>query len=300
MSDKKMKQGILVREAKPSDKEAVLRFCEQTFEWGDYIADVWDYWLTDTAGKIFVATDKDTPVGIVHVTIPKTGEAWLEGARTAPEYRHRGIASLLNEACIEFAVEKGAKIARLITDSTNVVAQSALAKLGFSKISEWALMELDGCRLEASENVRWAEKSDVHDILRYFDNSECFKKSAGLFTILFRWMTLETEALKRFIERKMALVYEKSSKIEGLLLFDDTVKWAWRENSIQTCYIDGHFIAALNLGKFLKRHCYNKGIAKIYAAMCNHTPLLKAFSELGFMNHEHTELVYEKDLSKRV
>ncbi|MEM2102872.1 MAG: GNAT family N-acetyltransferase [Candidatus Bathyarchaeia archaeon] len=291
-----MKQEIFVREAKSSDREAVLRFCEQTFEWGDYIADVWDYWLTDPAGKIFVATDKDTPVGIVHVTILKTGEAWLEGARTAPEYRRKGIASLLNKACIEFAVEKGAKIARLITDSTNVVAQAALAKLGFSQISDWALMELDGCRLEASENVRWAEKSDVDDVLRYFDGSECFKKSAGLFTILFRWVTLDSKALERFIERRTALIYEKLSKIQGLLLFDDTVKWAWRENSIQTCYIDGNFVAALNLGRFLKRHCYNEGIAKIYGAMCNHPPLLNAFSELGFVNHDHTELVYEKRL----
>lgn len=291
-----MKQEIAVREAKSSDKAEVLKFCEHTFEWGDYIPDVWDYWLTELNGKIFVATVEGKPVGMSHVTTLKSGEAWLEGARTAPEFRQRGVASLLNKASLEFAAKKGAKVARLVTDSNNLIAQKTLAKLNFKQISDWILMELDGCELEFSKNVRWAEKSDVDEIWEFITDSKGYAESAGLFSILFRWMSLDRAALKKFAARHMAIVYEQDDKVQGLVLFDDTVKYAWKENSIQTCYVDGNFDTALTMGRFLKRYCYDEGIAKIYGVICNCAPLTSAFSELGFACHGHSELVYEKML----
>jgi GNAT superfamily N-acetyltransferase len=289
-------EKITVREAKPSDKTDVLKFCEHTFEWGDYIPNVWDYWLTEQSGRIFVATINEAPVGMSHVEILKQGEAWLEGARTAQEFRRRGVASLLNKACLEFAVKNRAKVARLATDSTNLIAQKALAKLGFKQISDWALAEMNGCELETSKNVHWAEKSDVDKIWRFLTNSKCYAKSAGLFTVLFRWASLDRTELEGFVERNMVVAYERSGKIQGLALIDDEVKYAWQESAVQTCYVDGNFDTVVSMGRFLKNHCYNEGIAKIYGAMCKHAPLMSAFSELGFVSRGNTELVYEKRL----
>jgi GNAT superfamily N-acetyltransferase len=289
-------QEFVVREAKASDKEAVLRFCQGTFEWGDYIANVWDFWITDLKGRIFVATFDGIPIGMSHVTVVKKGEAWLEGARTAPEFRRMGVASLLTEACLEFAVEKGAKVARLTTDSDNFAAQKVVAKLGFEQVSDWAIMEFDGCQLEAYGNVRFAEKSDVDGIWEFLVSSECYAKSAGLFTILFRWLSLGRAELQRFIRRRMAIVHEQDGKVNGLILFDDTVKYAWRENVVQTCYVDGDFATALSMGRFLKSYLYDGGVAGIHGVMCNYAPLTFAFLKLGFRKHAHAELVYEKRL----
>ena len=33
----------------------VLRFCVNTFEWGDYIDQVWDFWISDRNGVLLVA-----------------------------------------------------------------------------------------------------------------------------------------------------------------------------------------------------------------------------------------------------
>ncbi len=292
-----MNQEFSVKEAKPSDKAAVLRFCQNTFAWGDYIPNVWDSWLADSDGKIFVATFEGIPVGMCHVEVVKAGEAWLEAARVAVEFRRKGAASLLNDACLEWAMKRGAKVARLVTDSNNFTAQKALPKSEFEQVSDWALMEFDGCELDACKNVRFAERSDVDAIWKFLVSSECFAKSAGLFTIVFRWMSLDHARLRRFIGRRMAIVHEQSKGIDGLVLFDDTVKYAWQENSVQTCYVDGDFEAVLNMGRFLKSHLYNDGVAKIHGVMCNYASLTLAFSMLGFMAHHSTELVYEKKLS---
>jgi len=288
---------FIVREAKASDKDAVLRFCQNTFEWGDYVQNVWDYWLADASGKIFVATFENKPVGMCHVEIVKRGEAWLEAARVAPEFRRRGVASLLTKTCLEWATKRSAKVARLVTESGNFVAQKALGKLEFQRVSDWALMEFDGCKLEADGNVRFAEKSDVDAVWSFLMNSEGFVRSAGLFTVLFRWMSLDRAALRRFVQKRMAIVYERDGKaVCGLVLFDNTVKIAWQENSVQTCYVDGDFEAVLSMGRFLKRHLYNEGVAEIYGVMCNYAPLISAFSTLGFRNQGRAEFVYEKKL----
>ncbi len=39
--------------AKPSDKEKILDFCKNTFSWGDYIPEVWDFWIKE--GNLLVA-----------------------------------------------------------------------------------------------------------------------------------------------------------------------------------------------------------------------------------------------------
>lgn len=292
-----LRREFVIREAKALDKDAVLRFCQNTFEWGDYIANVWDFWLSDPSGKIFVATLEDVPVGMSHVEIVKRGEAWLEGARVTSEFRRMGVASSLNEACLEWAIRRGTKVARLVTDSSNFIAQRALAKLEFKQVSDWTLMEFDGSQLDAGEGVRFAEESDIDAIWKFLMSSEGFTASAGLFTVVFRWMSLGRVELRRFVTRRMAIVHRQSKELDGLVLFDDTVKHVWHENSVQTCYVDGGSEAVLSMGRLLKRHLYNKGVAKVYGVMCNRGPLTSAFAELGFKARSNTELVYEKNLS---
>ena len=57
-----------VRLAQKSDKEAVLAFCQiLPNNQKDYIYLVWDRWITDPEGCLFVATIEDTPVAMIKV-----------------------------------------------------------------------------------------------------------------------------------------------------------------------------------------------------------------------------------------
>ena len=291
-----LKTKFVVREAQESDKDAVLRFSQNTFEHGDYIANVWDLWFVDPKGKIFVAALEGIPIGMVHVEIAKKGEAWLEGARVAVEFRRRGVASSLNSACFEWATRRGAKVARLVTNSTNLTAQKALSKMEFECVSDWTRMQFDGCQLEISRDARFAEESDIEMTWRFLKSSEDFKTSAGLFVIMFRWMSLDRAELERFVRRGMAIIHERKNRADGLILFDDTIKQAWQRNSIQTCYVGGSTGAVLSMSRFLKGNLYNDGVASIYGAMCKRRHLTSAFAKVGFRTNPRSHLVYEKRL----
>ena len=83
--------GTIVRDAINSDKFSVLSFCKDTFSWGDYIQDVWDYWLSE--GNLLVI-EKQYPVGICHAFFSKN-QVWIEGIRINSNFRRQGFASNL-------------------------------------------------------------------------------------------------------------------------------------------------------------------------------------------------------------
>src|SRR5215468_5486230 len=58
---------LLIRQAQPQDKAAVLAFCAHTWDWGDYIPQVWDEWLADPSGCLLVAILADRPVALMHM-----------------------------------------------------------------------------------------------------------------------------------------------------------------------------------------------------------------------------------------
>jgi len=61
---KRLPGEFSIRAALPEDKETVLKFCRHTWEWGDYVPQVWDVWLSDPQGRLLVATIDNQPVAI--------------------------------------------------------------------------------------------------------------------------------------------------------------------------------------------------------------------------------------------
>src|SRR5579863_9086839 len=92
MADTGDTKNTEIRRARPEDRAAVLAFCTNTWEWGDYIAYVWDEWLHDPQGALFVATVDEQPVGLAHMRMVSANEAWLEGMRVDPNFRQRGLS----------------------------------------------------------------------------------------------------------------------------------------------------------------------------------------------------------------
>jgi RimJ/RimL family protein N-acetyltransferase len=297
MKSSKSNPKIHVRKARDSDREAVFKFCRKTWSWGDYIPRVWDKWLEEKSGRVFIATIDDVPVGITHLSLDKPHEIWLSGARTDPNYRRMGVATAITKKCLDYAKRKGVKVARLTTESDNIAAQTAIKKLGFKPTAEFVEMTAEKLVKENGRNSKWAEKTDINAIWDYLQTSKTYRKTAGLYTILFHWFSLEKEDLKRFIDQQKAIVHlVKSSKIDGLVLFDDVTAQEWHENTIQTCYIDGDPTAVLGMIRLLKSRCHALGIKKIYGFACNHKPIITALEKLGFELQETSEIVYEKKI----
>lgn len=293
-----MKAKIHVRKARPSDRETVFKFCERTWSWGDYIPRVWDKWLKQKDGKAFVATIGGVPVGISHLSMNKLGEVWLSGARTDPNYRRMGVATAITRKCLEYAKSRGAKEARLVTESDNIAAQKVVQKLGFEPAAEFVEMKTKNTVKEDSEKSRWAEKAEIEAIWNYLQTSETYHRAAGLYTMLFHWYLLEKQDLKQFVAQQKAILHlNERGETDGLILIDDATAREWLEKTIQTCYIDGNYNAALDMAKFLKSHCYTLGIKKIYGFTCNHKPITTALEKLDFEKPGSIDIVYVKQIS---
>jgi len=295
---KGLKKGIFVRKARSSDREAVFSFCEKTWSWGDYVPKVWDKWLKQRNGGVFVATINGMPVGISHLSVDKPHEVWLSAARTDPKYRRMGVATAITRKCLEYAKKKGAKVARLVTGSNNEAAQAVLETLDFEPIAEFVEMVTENVTDERSKKSRWAEKDETEEIWNYLQNSETYRSAAGLYTVLFHWFWLEKAALKRFVEERKAIVHEnEKGELNGLTLIDDATAREWHEDTIQTCYVDGDNNAVFSMIRFLKSHCYDLGIKKIYGFTPNHKPITTALEKLGFEPPDSVDIIYEKKLS---
>jgi len=297
MKSGNVKPKIYVRRARGSDREAVFKFCMKTWSWGDYIPKVWDKWLKEKSGKVFIATIDGVPVGISHLSIDKPHEVWLSGARTDPNYRRMGIATAITKKCLEYSKHKGAKVARLTTESDNIAAQAVIKKLRFKLISEFTEMTTENITEENSKKSRWAEETETDTAWNYLQTSESYRKAAGLYTVIFHWFSLEKHDLKRFVEQRKAILHLSArGEINGLTLIDDATARDWHENTMQTCLIDGNYNATFDMIKFFKSHCHALGIKKIYGFTCNHKPITTALEKLGFEQPDSIEIIYEKKI----
>ena len=131
-----MTSEILVRPALPSDRDAIADFTRETFEWGDYIADVFDEWLEREDTFVAVAEGGDgLPVAIGAVRMLSPTEAWYSAARVHPEYRGRGIAALVSSELRQWARERGAVVGRLLVEDWNDVAIRHVEKTGPRRVA---------------------------------------------------------------------------------------------------------------------------------------------------------------------
>jgi GNAT superfamily N-acetyltransferase len=292
-----MQPQLTVRPSQPKDKAHILEFCQRTFSWGDYVPHVWDTWIQERNSRLFTALFNNQPVGLMRVAMVKTGEAWLQAARTHPSYRRRGVATVLTRVCLRWALTQGAKIARLATDSDNAPAQQTLQRLAFRRVSDFLVMKSHHLGPQRVRDSRWANAADVDRVWRLLRSSAIYAESAGLYTIVFTWFSLDRSALIEFIRTERAVIHERGNVVDGLMLVDETASEAWpEEKPLQTCYIDGNQQAITDMMIFVKDYAQAKGFRNVYAFACN-TPLVSiALTKTGFAEESTTELIYEKRL----
>lgn len=152
---------ILARAARPEDKNAILAFCQNTFSWGDYIADAWEGWLNDATGRLVVGEADGQPVGVLHAQPIEASVVWLEGMRVHPDFRRQGIADAMDRAAREWARARGYRLARLVTSAKNLNAQRAIDSFGYHllmRFNEW------DAPAQAGESARVASLANLENL----------------------------------------------------------------------------------------------------------------------------------------
>lgn len=201
-----MAPAVSVRPALPSDREAIVEFTRDTFEWGDYVADEFDGWLARPDMLVVVAVDDDEQaVALAAARMLSSSEAWFHAARVHPDLRGRGIAAEVSVALRSWARDQGALVGRLLVEDWNEASIRHVEKTGRRRVASMARCTKSigdaspspdgngGRRVPSPLRARSAHAADAQSALASWSIGELGRASRGLFGIgwSFRRLTID-------------------------------------------------------------------------------------------------------------
>jgi ribosomal protein S18 acetylase RimI-like enzyme len=214
---------IEIRQAHPQDRETVLAFCTNTWEWGDYIEDVWDKWLSNPEGQLLVAISDDRPVGMVHIQMLNETESWQEGMRIDPAYRRQRIGWQLTMEASAEAMRRGATTTRLITETTNLATIQMVEQMHFRRIGVFAPHSATPVTDIPKSNAKLeapvlATPDDLDEIINYLDVSNVFPAVGGIYYLGFVAYRISDTLLMDKIRAGQVYVLKRWDRLDGLAI----------------------------------------------------------------------------------
>ena len=173
---------LKIREANDLDKISVLKFCKNTFSWGDYVEYVWNYWISE--GHLLLAQKLD-PVGICHAFY-SDNQVWIEGIRIESNSRRQNIASELVKHAEIIALEKNLAFSYMLIDMENPVSISMAKSLNYEVFQTWNFYTIEP-RNNLNHNVTF-EKSICPKLHSHYVQS-------------WRWLPINDKTLESFYEQ---------------------------------------------------------------------------------------------------
>ncbi len=238
-----------VRPAQAEDREPVLAFCTTTWGWGDYIERVWEQWLDDPSGRLFVATVDDQPVGMVHISMLTAVDAWLEGLRVDPAFRGQGLAKLLNDAAVLEAMQRGADYIRLAVDSNNTRSIEITERGFWRQIAAFAFYSASAlpptARATTQARTQLATLADVDEIIDYLNASNNFPLVGGLYYAGFTAVPITQDLLQEKITHHQLYLLRRWDRLDGLAVAE--VREENQLLRLSVGYIDGMTVESINL-----------------------------------------------------
>ena len=192
----------MIRKAIPSDKPIILKFCKHTFSWGDYIEEVWDYWMLD---GILLVIQKQTSVGIIHGVFYKN-QVWIEGIRIDPKFRRQGLATKMIKKIESMAKEKQICFSYMLIDSNNEPSLSMAKVLNYNIFQTWNFYTL------TPKKTNKNHISICHDILE--NQITHYVKS-------WRWVPLDKHQLNSLYS-KNKIIYSGHDKEKAIAILEDS------------------------------------------------------------------------------
>ena len=190
----------MIRNAINSDKFSVLNFCKDTFSWGDYIQDVWDYWLSE--GNLLVI-EKQYPVGICHAFFSKN-QVWIEGIRINSNFRRQGFASNLVRHIELLAQEKQTLSSFMLIDAKNLPSISMAKSLNYKIFQTWNFYSIHP-HLNNSHKIQFGNV--LNSTVTHYVKS-------------WRWLVLDEETLLSLLEQNKIIFSDKFGNVSTAIMTD--------------------------------------------------------------------------------
>jgi len=231
---------MVIREAKPSDKLHILKFCKNTFSWGDYIKDVWDHWLKE--GNLLIL-EKNLPIGVCHGVFSQD-QLWIEGIRINSNFRRKGFASNLVTQLESLAIQKKINTSLMLIDIENLPSLEMAKNLGYKIFQVWNFYSL------------LPQKNNAYEIsfgnMIQDDQFPHYVKS-------WRWVPLNKKSLL-FLESKNQIIFCKKDQNQSIAILEESEHF--KQTLIVTLF-SGSKINTMNIIFFLQNFGFEKNFKRI-------------------------------------
>ena len=264
-----------IRPARAADKAPLMSFIKDVWGGHDYIPSVWDSWLRDRRGRLFVVEADGVPVGMSRVRFLEDGSAWFEGARVHPAFRGRGLASMLGENSVRFAVAKGVRVFRLTSWSRNKAAHRQISRIMFRETSRFSVYEPPkDRRLKPTVRVIRMTPNDLLTAMRLLRKAKEFKLGGGVFWHDFAAASLTNDVLSGLLAEGVVWRAGNAVAVTGT---GPGEEGGWEE----ICYLGGPVSDSTRLVKALVGR--DRGAGERFIFVPQGSPIISAVRKEGYI-----------------
>ena len=280
------RSSVKIRKARPSDKGPLLDFIKDVWGGHDYIPGVWDEWLADTGAKMLVVEVGGRQVGMNRTRFLPDGSGWLEGVRIHPDYRGRGLASMLGVHSMKAGLRNGVEVYRLATYGRNKPARRQISKMGFREIARANFYEPEpGARFREQKGVWRVDGRELPEVLEIVSGSKEYGLGAGVYWDVSAAVRLNPEVLAALIEGGSVF---RSDGAVALARIGSQGGEFWN----QICFLTGRPDAAARLVKHLLGRRQGVEIGWTVAYLPRGSPLAGTLRGVG-MKKTQSLLLFE-------
>jgi GNAT superfamily N-acetyltransferase len=240
----------MIREANSFDKIQILKFCIDTFSWGDYIDQVWDSWLSE--GNLFIF-EKQFPVGICHAFYSED-QIWIEGIRIDPNFRRQKIASKLVKHTESVGKEKNISFSFMLIDTENTSSITMANSLDYDIFQTWNFYSLMPKR-NSNYNVHFGK----------FLNRQLYTH----YVKSWRWLPVDDTTLSTFYQQNKIIKSNVDGK-ESIAILTDSEHF---DNTLIVTLFSGSQNTTLQVISFLQNYGIEKSYERIQILTKEQLPL---------------------------
>ena len=193
---------MMIREANTLDKFSILKFCKDTFSWGDYVDKVWDFWLSEK--NLFIFEGELNPIGICHA-LYANDQVWIEGIRIDPNFRRKKIASKLIIHAESIGKKQNLLFSYMLIDTENIPSLTLAKSLNYNVHQTWNFYSLESQR-NPNYNIYFEKNLDLHLYSNYVQS--------------WRWFSINNIILSKFYQQNKIIRSTMDGKSSIAILTD--------------------------------------------------------------------------------
>ena len=275
---------LTFRPGLPEDLPEVARICAHTWDWGDYIPEVWEHWLADERGHVAVAELEGQVVALGRVLLQPGGQAWLDGMRVDGEYRRQGIAWRFFQYKLAYARAHGARVARLGTADSNKPVHGMMARAGVARVGRYELLTAGAQR--GGTALQTLSPGDAGAVAAFLGRSPVLAAARGLYCLEWAWEALSPARTAELLAAGQVLGRRgRAGSLEALAVVqqepDEERLWVgFADAAGEGGAADAGALRAL--ARELQAQAGRRGLERVVAMLADEPQIREAFRAAGY------------------